>query len=156
MDFVYVGKVANTHGLKGEIRILSTFYVPSSTFDIGNVLYILDKPYVIKSHRKHKNFDMVTFDNMDSIDLVLPLKGNDCYIKRSSIKESILTDFISKDVFYKDLIGKVVDIVEGVKYPYFEIILNNKKYLVPILDNFYEETDDGIKIVEMDGLFDEN
>ena len=42
MDFVYVGKVANTHGLKGEIRILSTFYVPSSTFDIGNVLYILD------------------------------------------------------------------------------------------------------------------
>lgn len=156
MNLVYVGKIANTHGLKGEIRILSTFYVPDSVFSLGNELIINDTSYVIKSYRKHKNFDMVMFEGIDSIDDVLSLKGLDVYIKRSSVKEKLLTDYIGMNVLYKDKKGEVINLVEGVKYPYFEILMNLKKYLVPILDNFYTEEDNLIKIVEMDGLFDEN
>ena len=152
MNSLYVGKVVNTHGLKGEIRILSAFYVPKSAFNIGNTLYVLDKAYVINSYRRHKEFDMVTFLDMDNIDLVLPLKGNNIYIDRDSIKEKVITDYISCNVFYKDKIGKVIDVIDGVKYPYFEILMDKEKKLVPILDNFYEEVDDGIRIIPMDGL----
>ena len=27
MDYVYIGKIVNTHGIKGEVRILSNFEI---------------------------------------------------------------------------------------------------------------------------------
>lgn len=32
MDYVFVGKVVNTHGIKGEIRISSDFEMKSNRF----------------------------------------------------------------------------------------------------------------------------
>ena len=61
MQKVYVGKVVGTHGIKGEIRIISDFQFKDKVFVVGNSLVINDKDYVIRSYRKHKNFDMVTF-----------------------------------------------------------------------------------------------
>ena len=36
MDKVYIGKVVNTHGIKGELRILSDFPYKDKVFKINN------------------------------------------------------------------------------------------------------------------------
>ena len=42
-DFIYVGKIVNTHGLKGEIRILSDFEYKEKVFVPGMTIYIVRK-----------------------------------------------------------------------------------------------------------------
>ena len=43
MQYIYIGKLVNTHGIKGEVRILSSFKYKSDVFMPGNFLYLGDK-----------------------------------------------------------------------------------------------------------------
>ena len=43
MDEVYIGKVVGTHGIKGEVRILSDFQFKDKVFIVGKKLIIDDK-----------------------------------------------------------------------------------------------------------------
>ena len=36
MDFVYIGELVNTHGLKGEVKIISDFKEKDKVFKVGN------------------------------------------------------------------------------------------------------------------------
>ena len=40
MDFIYIGDVVNTHGLKGEIRIVSDFKFKANAFKVDMPFYI--------------------------------------------------------------------------------------------------------------------
>jgi ribosomal 30S subunit maturation factor RimM len=37
MDLVYIGKIVNTHGIKGELRIRSDFEKKELVFKVGNI-----------------------------------------------------------------------------------------------------------------------
>ena len=59
VDLVYVGKIVNTHGIKGELRIRSDFEKKELVFKVGNKIIIEDTEHVIRSYRYHKVFDMI-------------------------------------------------------------------------------------------------
>ena len=40
MEFLRIGTYANTHGLKGEIKIISDLSDNVSVFDAGKIIYI--------------------------------------------------------------------------------------------------------------------
>ena len=82
MENIYIGKVVNTHGIKGEIRILSDFPYKDKVFLIDNEIIIGDNKYIIKSYRVHKGYDMVTLDGFNDINDVLFLLKKDVYISR--------------------------------------------------------------------------
>ena len=67
-DYILVGTIVNTHGIKGELRILSDFS-RKEVFNKGNHLYIGEEKILeeITSYRTHKQFDMVTFKNYNNI-----------------------------------------------------------------------------------------
>jgi 16S rRNA processing protein RimM len=160
MKLVYVGTVANTHGLKGEVRILSTFSNPE-VFRISNHLYIEDNCYQILSYRKHKNYDMVMLEGIDSIDLALPLKGSSVYFDRDEIAMDtlLLSDLVGMKVISGVREGEVISIIEGVKYPYLKVNIKNHEYLVPYVDDIVKEVNMDTKTIyveEMAGLLDEN
>ena len=86
MDNIYIGRIVNTHGIKGELRILSDFPYKDKVFIINNKLIIDNKEYTIKSYRVHKDYDMVTFENYNDINDVLFLKNKKVYINKSSLE----------------------------------------------------------------------
>jgi 16S rRNA processing protein RimM len=157
-----VGKIVNTHGLKGEIRILSTFDMKEEIFKPNFILYIDEKPYKIHSYRKHKNYDMVTFEGMTSIEDVLFLKGKKVYMNRTDLKEDIIleSDLIGMDILsHKGKRGRVISIKEGVQYHYLEVALKEKTYYIPNIPAFISKIDkknNEIYIQEIEGLIDEN
>ena len=51
---IYLGKVVNTHGIKGELRIISDFKYKNTVFQVNNKIYIDKNIYIIKSYRHHK------------------------------------------------------------------------------------------------------
>ena len=88
MKNIYIGKVVNTHGIKGEIRILSDFPYKDKVFIIDNKIIIGDNEYIIKSYRVHKGYDMVTLDGYNDINDVLFLLKKDVYVSKDSLNLS--------------------------------------------------------------------
>ena len=85
MEKVYIGKIVNTHGIKGELRILSDFPFKDKVFYIDNIIYIGDEKHIIKSYRVHKNYDMITIDDYNNINDVLKYLKKDVYVDKDSL-----------------------------------------------------------------------
>ena len=85
MDKVYIGKIVATHGIKGELRILSDFEFKDKVFGIGKKLIIDDSEYTIKSYRIHKNYDMVTLNDYKDINEVLFLLKKEVYFDKDKV-----------------------------------------------------------------------
>ena len=93
MEFIYIGKITSFHGVKGEIRIKSDFEYKEKAFQIGNTIYIENKPYEIRSYRRHKEYEMITLDGYTDLNSVLFLKNKKVYINKQEIhldKEELL------------------------------------------------------------------
>lgn len=144
---IIVGKYVNTHGIKGEIRILSDFSRKDLIFKPKFKLYINNKEFIIKSYRKHKNYDMITFEGINSINDIEYLKGNNVYIKRDDINE-----FIDEDL-YKYLISvnsKLYKIKNILMNNFQKILVLENDKMVPYVKDFILKKDDNKKIIYMD------
>lgn len=73
MNKIYVGTIVSTHGIKGEIRIISKLEqsLKEKVFKVGYSILINDQEYKLKSYRRHKNYDMVLLDKFNNINDVL-------------------------------------------------------------------------------------
>ena len=155
MDYVYVGKLVNTHGIKGEVRIISEFEYKERVFVVDFPIYIGNEKEkkIIKSYRHHKNFEMVTFEGINSINEVLVYKGKNVYINKSDLKldtnEYLETDLIDMDVYYKDnLIGKLNDIEKNGLNKL--MVINDK--LIPFNKHFIKNVNKKENKIELDNV----
>ena len=156
MNKIFIGKVVSTHGIKGEIRILSDFPYKDKVFVINNKIIIDDKEYIIKSYRVHKGYDMVTLDGFNNINDVLFLLKSNVYISEELLNlddDEILDDeLITFKVLTKD--GKEGIIKEIFKASSTNKILRvmfDKEVLIPMNSPMIKKIDKGNKevIVEL-------
>lgn len=143
---IKLGKYVNTHGIKGEIRILSDFSRKDLVFIPKFKIYIDNKEYVIKSYRKHKNYDMVTLEGINNINDIEYLKGKDVYIKREDINSFIDEDLYSYSVVSNNKSYKIVDILLNKSNKI--LVLDNNK-MIPYVSDFIIEIDHDKKIIYM-------
>lgn len=163
MELIKIGKIVNTHGIKGELRILSKFPYKDKVF-VKNVKVYIDKNNieVINTYRKHKNFDMVTFEGYNNINEVLKYKGKNVYINKEDIElkqnEYLDEELIGLDVMYKNmLMGTIGDIERYDKISLIKINGKDRYYLIPYNFNLVDNIDiknNKIYIKDIDGLFD--
>ncbi len=141
-----IGKYVNTHGIKGEIRILSDFSRKDLIFIPNFKIYIDNKEYIIKTYRKHKNYDMITLEGINNINDIIDLKGSSVYINRDDIKEFIDEDLYDYKIVYKDKEYKIIDILisKGNKI----LVLDNNK-MIPYVSDFIIKIDTDNKILYM-------
>lgn len=115
MNKVYIGKIVNTHGIKGEIRLLSDFPFKDKVFVVGNNILVDDIEYKINSYRRHKMFDMITLDGYNNINGVLFLMKKKVYFDKDKLvlsdDEILDEDLIKFKVIDEDRnIGKITEI----------------------------------------------
>ena len=144
MDKVYIGKIVSTHGIKGELKILSDFDFKDKVFVVGKKLIIDDKEYTIKSYRVHKNFDMVTLDDYTDINEVLFLLKKDVYVSKDSLDFNNDEILDSELMTYKVLtntgkIGIIKEIFKASETNKIIRVLFDKELLVPY--NFIKKID---------------
>lgn len=158
---IYIGKIVNTHGIKGEVRIKSDISHKDLVFKKGNNLIVDNELLEVNSYRIHKDFDMVTFLSINDINEVLKYKGKNVYIDKKDLKENILfeEEYIGLEVYSDHYIGIVEDILKNKIYNILVVKNNKKEYLIPNIDEFIKKIDiDNKKIYinEIEGLIDEN
>jgi 16S rRNA processing protein RimM len=138
MKYVLIGRLVNTHGLKGEVRILSSFKYKDRIFKKGMKIYIgKDKICEeITGYRYHKIFDMITMNGYNDINQVLKYKGDYVFVNKEDIvlndNEYLDEDIIGLNVYVDDrLLGRINRID---KHSVNEILVvknDEKNYLVP-------------------------
>ena len=138
MKYVLIGKIVNTHGLKGEVRILSSFKYKDRVFKKDMQIYIgKDKiNEAINSYRHHKIFEMITMDGYNDINQILKYKGEYVFVNKEDIKlyenEYLDEDIIGLDVYVDDkCMGKVKRIDSHGINEILVIKNEEKNYLVP-------------------------
>lgn len=162
MKYVLIGRLVNTHGLKGEVRILSDFKYKNKVFIPGMKIYIgKDKICEeINSYRHHKIFEMITMVGYNDIDEVLKYKGDYVFVNKEDIKlgnnEYLNEDIIGLNVYVLDrLLGKVkrIDNHNGNE---ILVVTSEKEYLIPYNFDIIENVDlekKKIMVKDIPGLF---
>ena len=144
MDYILIGKIVNTHGIKGEIRIISDFEFKDKVFVPGFNIYIgKDKiKETITSYRHHKIYEMITMDGYNDINKVIKYLKENVYILKKDLKlndnEYLDKDLIDFKVYESDnLIGVVSNITYASETnKLLEVLNNDKKILIPFNDEF--------------------
>lgn len=153
MDKVFIGKIVSTHGIKGELKILSDFPYKEKVFVVDKKLIIDDKEYTIKSYRVHKNFDMVTLDDYTDINEVLFLLKKNVYVSKNDLNLGN-NEVLDEDlIMYKVLTntgkeGIIKEIFKASETNKIIRVLFDKEVLVPY--NFIKKIDKDKKEVTIE------
>ena len=165
MEYVNIGKIVNTFGIRGELKVASNTDFVDERFKKGSTVYIGEEhfPFTVANHREHKGFLLVSFKDHEDINLVEKYKNMMIYKSKDDIKplkkgEYYFSDLRDLDVCVEGVrVGKVLLVEEGIKHNYLRILKDedHKEHLVPFLDVFVKNVDleeKRIDIVKMEGL----
>lgn len=113
VDYLNVGKIVNTQGIKGEVRVISQTDFPELRYQKGATLYLFKDQQapislVVRSHRKHKNFDILSFEGHPSINDVE--KYRDGQLK---VPKEAAADLAPNEFYYHEIIGLTVEDEKG-------------------------------------------
>lgn len=111
---VSIGKILNFHGIKGEVKMGFSAGKEDLIKNLKQVFVFQDdrkQTYDIVSVRFHKNFAIVKFKQINSIDDVMMVKGLLVHVTEDSLKSNLRTD----EYLISDLTGLVVYDTDGQK-----------------------------------------
>lgn len=100
------GIVANTHGIRGHLKILSNSDFKNQRLKKGSKLYLEDKfstnkiAVTVSSWKKNNGSDIIKLENFDNINDVLKFKNYNIFV------DELSNDLLKSDEYlFKDLIG---------------------------------------------------
>lgn len=165
MKYILIGKIINTHGIKGELKVETYTDFIDERFKKNSYIYLGENhlKYEVKSFRNHKNNILLLLKDNEDINLVEKYKGFNIYKDENDIKpldngEYYFRDIKGLDVYQNNnKVGKVIDMQEGLRSNYMRILKDedNKEYLVPFMKEFIINVDldnKRIDIIDLEGL----
>lgn len=164
--YLECGKIINTHGVKGAVKIESWCDTPEVLCSLKTMYYKKKDEYlpleVIKAS-VHKGCALVYFEGVDSMEKSQLLKNRIIYADRDDIDigddRVFVADIIGLDV-YDEATGKKLgvlsDLIESPASDLFSVKTENGEVLVPAVNEFIGHIDDsGVYLCPIQGMFDE-
>lgn len=168
-DLFRVGVIANTHGIRGEVKVFPTTEDPNRFKKLKEVLLDTGKeklPLEISSVRFFKNLVIVKFKGIDNINDIEKYKGKDLYVTRENaipLKEDeyYLADILGADVYTEDgkEFGRLKDILETGANLVYVVMHEGKEVLLPVIPDCVKEIsveEEKVVIHLMKGLLEED
>lgn len=167
MKMICIGKIVNTHGLKGEVKIQSYSDFDSVRYQKGNTIYINSGdeylPFMVETYRNHKNHSLVSFQDHQDINAIEKYKNCEVYIS-SQDRKPLENDYYQDEIIgclaqdeQGNSLGKIIAF-EATNGAQNNIRIQNdagKEFLVPFLPIFIQSVDLDHQLVtihRMEGL----
>ncbi len=158
MEYVRVGEIVNTFGIRGELKVMSCTDFPEERFKKGSELHILYQneyiPVTVLRYRQHKGMALLTFASLEDINLVEKYKGCELFVKKEYIKP--LTD---GSYYFFELMGcsvysdnRCIGSVSSVEDGYQTLLRvdnGEKEVLIPYVDAFIKNVDIEAKRIDI-------
>lgn len=148
-DLFRVGVIANTHGIKGEVKVFPTTDDPQRYRSLKEVLLDTGKeklPLKIQSVRFFKNLVIVKFKGIDNINDIEKYKGMDLFVTRENAvplaeDEYYIADIIGAEVCTEDgaFFGTLKDVMETGANLVYVVEHEGKEVLLPVIADCVKE-----------------
>lgn len=146
-----IGKIVNTQGLKGEMKVYS-LTDDINRFDDLEYFYIgkdLETKYYVEKVRYKGNMVILKAKNIDTIEQVEKLRDKFIYVSREESRELEEGEFFIADMIGIDVVtvagesvGKLKDVLQYAANDVYVIEGNeDQEYLIPAIIRFVPEID---------------
>lgn len=165
-QYLEIGKVVSTHGLRGELRVDPWCDSPQFLCQFKTLYLKKGETKLSVSSRPHKTIAIVKAKGIDTIEKAEKLRGRVLYINRSDARlapgEYFIQDLMGLDVIDIDTsksYGKITDVLKTGANDVYQVTDEKKKdYLIPVIDDVVKEIDiNGGKVLikPLKGIFDD-
>lgn len=155
--YLEAGKIVNTHGIAGEVKIMPWADDPDFLLDF-TTLYLDGKPIQVRSARVHKNAVLMKLDGVDDINEAMKLKNKVVSIDREDVELEegafFLADLYGLEVRNADngqILGKITDVLTPPANNVYVVKGEKQEYMIPAVPEFVVETnvDEGYVLVHL-------
>ena len=167
-EFLEIGKIVGTHGVRGELRVEPWCDTPSILTRQKTLYWDANgvRSVAVRTGRAHKSLVLLSLDGVDSVEAADLLRGKILYAARESIRlpagRYFIQDLIGLSVYDADsgvLYGELTDVFPtGANHVYEVTDVNGKTYLVPAVEEVLVHTDvdaGKLTIRPIKGIFDD-
>jgi len=150
---ISIGKILNFHGIKGEVKMGYSSGKEDLVSSLRKVyIYINNQKisYDVSSVRFHKNFAIVKFKQINSINEVMDIKGLLVHTTEENLKkqlqkdEYLISDLIGMDVFDFDnnKLGVIESLGDNKASDLIKVVKNNGlSFVVPFVKELVKKVD---------------
>ena len=142
LQFVEAGEIVNTHGIKGEIKVLPWVDSPEDLVDFDRCR-IARKDYEIELCRVQKTCALMKLVGIDTVEEAQKLRGKTVLLYREDIDDEVIfaAELINMDVFCNgEQIGVITEVLD---YPgnSVYVVKGEKSYMIPAVKECILNTD---------------
>ena len=145
--FLEAGEIVNTHGVRGEVKILPWGDGPEFLCGFDTV-YLDGKPVRLLGARPPKTMVLAALEGVDSVEAAMRLKGKVLSIDRTGVKlpegRHFLADLMGLTVLDAATgaeLGMIQDILTPPSHEVYVVRGGGKEYMIPAVDAFVKEID---------------
>jgi len=144
-EFLEVGKIVNTHGVRGEVRIQPWTDSPDMLLGVETV-FIDGMSAKLVSPRVHKSFVIAGIGELKDIDAAIKLKNKVVSVKRDCIEppdgQYFIVDLVGLKAIDADFGNELGKITEVLTLPgnNVYVIKGEREILIPAVPEFIAET----------------
>jgi len=150
MDYIEVGKIVNTHGVRGEVKLNPSVDYVAELTEV-DTFYIKTKTEYVKMHaervRIHKNCAIIKLSGVDTMSEAESYRGKVIYIEKDMDLpdgEYYIEDLIGLSVLdeKEGNIGTLTDVFSTGAHDVYEVTTTTgQKVLIPAVSQFIKEID---------------
>lgn len=148
-EVTIIGKIINTHGIKGELKIYPYTDVLDRFKDLKYILLGKNLEYrEISSARIDNRFAYIKIKDLDNINEVIKYKEYNIYVydkDRAKLEDGrfYVSDLLGREVYNSnnEYIGVLVDVMDNPANDIFVVENKDDRYLIPVVDAFIKKID---------------
>lgn len=144
-QYIEAGRIVNTHGVAGEVKIEVWLDSPQFMKKCGRI-FAEGRELKIESAREHKGFLLAKLEGIDDVNAAMTLKGKQLTIDRADAKlpkgAFFLQDIIGASVVKEDGVelGNLAEIMETPASCIY-VVRGEREHLIPAVPEFILKTD---------------
>ena len=142
LPFIEAGEIVNTHGVRGEIKMLPWLDSPEDMRGFTRCR-IGGKDYAIVSCRVQNTCDLLKLEGVDTMEAAQALRGKTVTLYREDMDEDVIFagDLIGMEVFSQG--EKIGELTQVLDYPGNQVyvVRGAHEYLIPAVKAFVHTTD---------------
>ena len=142
LTMIRAGRIVNTHGVRGEVKVLPEGVEPELLLDCP-ALYVDGAPMAPAARRIHKGCLLVKLKGIDDMDAALALKGKSVSIRRADVSlpegayfDQELVGLTVLDADTGQELGKVAEVLSYPAHKIYAVRGGKDEYLVPAVPAF--------------------